>query len=237
MNICTKLALSAAIGALSIAAPAAMAETVDLSFIGHTGLNTVTLNGGTSIYAGQSFSAGHLTHSIDSGPRAGQTYNTFCVELAERANSGSSTYEIVDLSEAPRSETPDDASDNYGVVKAALVVGVISKAVDLGWIDISLQRMAGSTVDQMSAIQAMIWAVLYDATASSGDAGVTAALSALTIQTASSSTFNIMESRLRAVVADGEQDQLYVVPLPPAVFAGLGMLGSLAGVRTIRRRR
>ena len=42
---------------------------------------------------------------------------------------------------------------------------------------------------------------------------------------------------LKAIVAEGQQDMLYVVPLPPAAFAGLGMLGSLAGVRTIRRRK
>ena len=42
---------------------------------------------------------------------------------------------------------------------------------------------------------------------------------------------------LKAVVAEGQQDMLYVVPLPPAAFAGLGMLGTIAGVRTIRRRK
>ncbi|CAN0596512.1 unnamed protein product, partial [Laminaria digitata] len=49
-------------------------------------------------------------------------------------------------------------------------------------------------------------------------------------------TFNLMQQRLRAAVADGQQDMLYVVPLPTSVFAGLGMLGGLAGIRSIRRR-
>ncbi len=42
---------------------------------------------------------------------------------------------------------------------------------------------------------------------------------------------------LKAIVASGQQDMLYVVPLPPAAFTGLGMLGTIAGVRTIRRRK
>jgi len=39
------------------------------------------------------------------------------------------------------------------------------------------------------------------------------------------------------MVAENQQDMLYVVPLPPAAFAGLGMLGGIAGFRTIRRRK
>ena len=42
---------------------------------------------------------------------------------------------------------------------------------------------------------------------------------------------------LKAMVSEGQQDMLYVVPLPPAALAGLGMLGGIAGVRTIRRRK
>ncbi len=41
---------------------------------------------------------------------------------------------------------------------------------------------------------------------------------------------------LVALASDTAQDMLYVVPLPPAVFAGAGMLGLCLGVRTLRRR-
>lgn len=229
----------AALAAITVLGASAAADTVDLTFTGHTGLNTISLNGGTAFNGNHA--AGHLSHSIDSGPRTGQSFNTFCIELAEFANGGSSTYEIVDLADAPRSNTPDDQSDNYGQTKADGVVGVISKAIDLGWIDINLQATPGSlnaenNADRMSAIQAAIWAVLFDSTATSGDADVASALMALNDQSLNTSTFDLMQGRLRAVVADGEQDQLIVVPLPPAALAGLGMLGLCAGVRAARRR-
>ena len=235
MKNCLKTATVVAIGALACAGTLASADTIDLSYTGYTGLNVVSLSGGTNFNG--SYYAGHLTHSIDSGPRAGETFNTFCVEIAEFANGGTSTYEIVDLSEAPRSEAPDNAADNYGQAKADAVVAVVAKAVDLGWIDNRLQARAGSTVAQMSAIQAMIWAALYDSTASSGDAGVSAALAQLDVQSLNNGTFLVMQSRLRAVVADGEQDQLFIVPLPTSAIAGAGMLGMCMGVRSIRRRR
>ncbi|MDF1810512.1 MAG: hypothetical protein P1U42_12550 [Phycisphaerales bacterium] len=232
MNICLK---SAAIVALGTASTMTTANTVDLSYTGNTGLNVISLSGGTAFNS--SYYAGHLTHSIHSGPRAGQTFNTFCVEIAEYANNGTSTYEIVDLSEAPRSDAPDSASDNYGQLKADAVVTIIAKAIDLGWIDTSLQAQSGSTVAQMSAIQAMIWAALYESTASSSSSDVSNALSLLSAQSLNNTTYTIMKNRLRAVVADGEQDQLYVVPLPTSALAGAGLLGMCMGVRSVRRRR
>ncbi len=230
-----RMAQCAAAAAIATMSASAMAETVDLSYIGNTGLNTISLSGGVA-YNG-SHLAGHLTHRIESGPRAGQTFNTFCVEIAENANGGASTYEIVDLADAPRSNTPDSAGDNYGQVKADAVIRVLAKAVDMGWIDTSLQALGGSTADQMGAIQAAIWGALFGSTASSGDAGVAVALGQLSAQQLNNTTFSVMKQRVRAAVADGEQDQLYVVPLPTSALAGLGMLGGIAGVRTVRRRR
>ena len=140
-------------------------------------------------------------------------------------------------SDAPRSDTPDSAGDNYGQLRADAVVEVIAKAIDLGWIDTNLQRVSGATTDQMSAIQAAIWGALFGSTASSGDSGTNTAIGQLGTQSLNNATYNLMKSRLRAAVADGEQDQLYIVPLPTSALAGLGMLGGIAGVRTIRRRR
>jgi len=222
-----------AVGAVCATGALSYADTVDLTYTGNTGLNVISLSGGAENNG--SYYAGHLTHSIDSGNRAGTSYNTFCVEIVEYANGGSSTYEIVDLSEAPRSDAPDSAGDNYGQAKADAVVAIIAKAVDLGWIDTSLQAQAGSTVAQMSAIQAMIWGALYDSTASSASGDVSAALAQLDIQSLNNTTYTIMKNRLRAVVADGEQDQLYIVPLPTSLMAGAGMLGLGLGVRRIRR--
>ena len=42
---------------------------------------------------------------------------------------------------------------------------------------------------------------------------------------------------LKAMVNNGRQDMLYVVPVPPAALAGAGLLAGLGGVRVARRRK
>ncbi|MCR9074781.1 MAG: hypothetical protein NXI07_01950, partial [bacterium] len=68
------------------------------------------------------------------------------------------------------------------------------------------------------------------------DTDVQSAIGTLGAQSLDSGTRTLMANRLRAIVAQGEQDMLYVVPLPASVWAGLGMLGMCAGLRSYRRR-
>lgn len=217
----------AALGMVSVAS----ADTVNMRYAGNTGLNTVTLSSGTSFNGNHS--AGHLTYQRNYG---GGSFNTFCVEIAENTNGGFLDYEIVNLADAPRSDTPDSSDDNYGATAASNVVEIIAKAIDMQWIDINLQAGANATTARMSAIQGKIWAALFGSSVS-GSGDVSTALTDLDNSSFNTSTFNLMQSRLRAAVVDGAQDQLYVVPLPTAAWAGLGMLGMCAGVRSIKRRR
>lgn len=221
--------IGTAIVALGIAATAS-ADTVVMKYTGNTGLNSVSVpgNGGHS--------AGHLTYNIQNVG----SYNTFCIETAQTVSSSYLTYEIVNLADAPSPGSP------YGQAKADAVVQIIANAIDMGWIDNKLQATPGAlsaadNADRMSAIQALIWAELVgnDSAPTSGDGGTQANISSLLafVPAQNSNTYNIMQSRLRAAVNDGAQDQLYVVPLPSAAWASLGMLGMCAGVRSIKRRR
>lgn len=209
----------------------ASADTVTMKYTGNSGLNTVSLAGGTANNG--SYAAGHLNYQI----QGGGSYHTFCIELTQHTNGSYRVYEIVNLADAP------NPGSNYGQATADLVIGVIAKAVDLNWIDTSLQATPSSgmsaedNADRMSAIQGAIWAALFGATPTSGDTDVANNLTTLGAQSLNNATFTLMKNRLRAAVNDGAQDQLYIVPLPTSALAGLGLLGGIAGVRSIRRRR
>lgn len=220
-NTIKMVAIVAALGCVSVA----HADSVDMEYTGVSGGISVTVTpGGT-------YSAGHMNHTIYHGATPAGSFQTFCIELGENANNGVSNYQIVDLTSAP---DPDLGGSTYTQAQADAVIDVVTNAVSLGWIDINLQN-AGGTSEQISAVQAGIWAALFGS-ASSSNAGVQSALSTLTSESVNQGTRALMASRLRAAVAQGEQDMLYVVPLPPAAWAGLGMLGAFAGVRSCRRR-
>jgi len=175
--------------------------------------------------------AGHMRHIIDSGPQTGQTFDTFCIELGEFVSNGSATYEIVDVALAPSSSAP------YGQTIADNVSAVVANAHALGWIDSRLQSTG--TVDdisKMGAIQAAIWEALGHNFQSTNSATSDGLETYYGILTGGSFDSSLRMTGLRAVIADGQQDMLYIVPLPSGALAGLGLLAGIAGVRTVRRR-
>lgn len=219
-----------ALGAVAAIAASVSADTVDLDYTGIVGgTNALHARIGSSTYY-----AGHMSHTITSGVNAGQSFNTFCIELEEYVSNGSATYEIVNLADAP------NPGSDYGQAKADAVSAIVANAFAMGWIDDRMQAVSSDAtlnLARMGAIQAAIWEALgHD------------------FQENSSSTSNALRDRyadllnensfdadlrmhgLRAVVAAGQQDMLYIVPLPTAAWAGMGMLGLCMGVRTIRRR-
>ena len=208
----------------------AMADTVEMRYTGVAGNSsaaTLRVEGGT-------YYAGHMNHVFTSGDRQGESFATFCIDFSEGAHKTTRTYQIVDLAQAPMPGTP------YGQVISDKINAVVANAAALGWIDRTLQADTTQTdyTAKMGAIQAAIW----EAFGSDIDVGNSRTTNAL------ESYYNILMDQnsfdnsmringLRAMVAEGQQDMLYVVPLPPAAFAGLGMLGTIAGVRTLRRRK
>ena len=219
----------AAVAAVAMAAGTAMAGTVDLNFVGVSG-------GGAAMklrVAGTTYYAGHMMHTFASGARMGESFNSFCIDVAEVAVAGTTSYEIVDLADAPMPGAP------YGQAKADAVSAVIANAIALGWIDGRLQGDAGQAgyLGKMGAIQAAVWEALgFDVQI--GAAQTSSTLAAYYNMLMDEATFDatLRTPGLHAAVAGGQQDMLYIVPLPPAAFAGAGLLAVGFGVRSLRRR-
>lgn len=208
----------------------AMADTVDVRYTGVAGGSNAShlqVEGGT-------YFAGHMNHEFTSGSRASESFATFCIDFAESANTSGTTYQIVDIADAPMPGTP------YGQTIASRINAVVANAAALGWIDNRLQADTEQVdyLAKMGAIQAAVWEA-FGSDVQVNDSRTYSSLanyySILTdVQTYDSS---LRLNGLRAIVAGGQQDMLYVVPLPPAAFAGLGMLCGIAGIRTVRRRK
>lgn len=222
---------SIAMFAVCVATGLAAADSVDATFTGVAGGHHATqLRVGHGTYY-----AGHMNHTILSGDRAGETFATFCIDFAETAHRDRNTsYEIVDIADAPMPGTP------YGQEIADRINAVVANAEALGWIDDQLQADTNqhNYLAKMGAIQAAIWEafgspVNIDSRRTSNS--LEHYYNVLTDDNTFDSSLRL--NGLRAMVSEGQQDMLYVVPLPPAALAGLGMLGGIAGVRTIRRRK
>lgn len=222
---------SIAMFAVCVATGLAAADTVDATFSGVAGgSNATTLRVGEGTYY-----AGHMNHTILSGDRQGENFSTFCIDFSETAHRGRNTeYQIVEIADAPMPGTP------YGEVIAGRINAVVANAAALGWIDNNLQADTEQHgyLAKMGAIQAAIWEAF----------GSDVRLSSSRTSNSLEHYYNILTddntfdsslrlNGLKAMVSEGQQDMLYVVPLPPAAFAGLGLLGGIAGVRTIRRRK
>lgn len=219
----------ACIAVCALASGGVLADTIDASYTGIAGGS-----GAAQVRVeGRNYYAGHMNHTIESGDQAGEHFATFCIDFSETAIQKESTYEIIDLAQAPKPGTP------YGQTIADSINAVVANAAELGWIDNKLQANTSQQdyLAKMGAIQAAIWEAFgsgVEINSSRTNAGLASYYHILM----DSETFDSSRrvQGLRAMVAEGQQDMLVVVPLPPAALAGLGMLGSLAGVRAIRRR-
>lgn len=212
---------------LGLGACVASAGSLNLAFDSIAGgSNSARVRIGSS-----NIQAGHLFHEITSGSQAGTVFGSFCIELAETVGSG--TYQLVELTEAPVPGTP------FTQAQADLISAIVANAAAKGWIDGRLQADAGQTnyLGRMGAIQAAIWEAA-GAAVNINSSGTTASLRDAYNELMNAQTFDasLRLSGLKALVNDGRQDLLYVVPLPPAAFAGMGMLAVSFGVRAVRRR-
>lgn len=208
----------------------ASADTVDVRYTGIAGgSSAMHLQVGSGTYY-----AGHMNHQFTSGSNSGDRFSSFCIDFAERASTSGATYQIVDIADAPMPGTP------YGLVIAGKINAVVANAAALGWIDNRLQADTEQTdyLAKMGAIQAAVWEA-FGSDVKVGNSRTSNSLENYYNTLMDDNTFNssLRLNGLKAIVADGQQDMLYVVPLPPAAFAGLGMLGGIAGFRTIRRRK
>lgn len=183
------------------------------------------------------FNAGHFIFEYTDvggdrgiGQFAGGTFATFCIELQGIAN-GSQSYEIDSIRNAP--DPSPGLGGAYDSADEAEVNAVVAAAIRLGWINSDLSLNAASN-HQLAAIQGMIWKVVLDEAVVTGE-NATVASHMATLQAEIDLDPNATVDHLRAMVSADSQDQLYIVPLPTAAFAGLITLAGIGGYKRIRR--
>lgn len=227
-----------------LAATSGMALATDFTAIydSNTPSATVTVNGNNYSashirfeYTGSGSPAGKARGQFVGG--AGDKFDTFCVELDQFVQGNERTYKIVSLKNAP---DPAGGASNpsnpnpYGFAIASRIHQVVSQAIAANYINDDLSVNTASN-QQLAGVQAAIWAAIYGyGNTSASNATVQGVIDALTDSGAFTTGGHV--AGLRAAVSHNAQDMLYVVPLPPAAFAGLATLFGVAGVARLRRR-
>lgn len=227
-----------------LAATSGMALATDFTAIydSNTPARSVTVNGNsynasyiTFEYTGSGSPVGKAKGQFVGG--AGHQFSTFCVELDQFVSGDERTYKIVSLSNAP---DPTGGASNpnnpnaYGFTIASRIHQVVAQAIAANYINDDLSLNTASN-QELAGVQAAIWAAIYGYTnTSSTNATVQGVIDALTDNGLFTTGGRV--GGLRAAVSHNAQDMLYVVPLPPAAFAGLATLFGVAGVARLRRR-
>jgi hypothetical protein len=218
------------------AGAAASADTVEMRFVSVGHARVVDVAGA---YNGQLY-AGELVHEFrnGTGEAAGLSgfIATFCTELTQQATDNWSLYTLTHPQSAP------SPGVGMGAAKAEQLARLFEIAAG--------QQNQGA--DYAAAFQLMVWEIVYDYDASVAGTANLDRLAGDARFTGGDSHFGVVSvlfdglrssllaasgagmTDLRAVVNEGAQDQLVMMPLPSAgVLAGAGLLG-LVGVR--RRR-
>ena len=166
------------------------------------------------------------------GQFAGGSFSTFCIELQSIA-SGSASYDIDRVASAPN-PSAGGGQGPYDSADESEVNAVIAAAVDLGWLNWDLSATDSLTKDQAAAIQGMVWKVIFDnADVSAETAAVAAEMAVLEAEYNANPNGSI--EFLFAMISPDSQDQLFIVPVPTAAFAGLVTLAGLGGIKRLRR--
>lgn len=259
----TRLGLLLAV--LAGSAASASADTVNMTFVGVGAGRSgqISYDGGTTFHG--TF-AGILNQSF-SGPATGlgtalvgQTLQSYCIEL-EGLTFATRNMEITSVSNAPVDPAGNpNFNGPYGAVRAARVAAVMGAAFNAGWIDARIQSTGLMTNARAAAIQLLVWESLFEPGSNAnpvgwdltngnfqttGFAGAAAEVAAIVGDVATLFAGGYRFSGLRALVGQTNgngshtdiQDQLVVIPLPPAAWAGLGTLGAVFGLSVVRRRR
>lgn len=229
-----KSTIMSAVLAVSGASGLALASDFSAEFVGRIGVaEAVTIDG--DIYAaGQwGFDYTSARPADTAGQFSGDRFYTFCIELQDIA-SGSEDYDLGEISDAPN-PVSSNGGVPYGEADMQEVNAVVAAAIRLDWINNDLSREVGTSPEQLAAIQGAIWAVLFDGMTVAGIGDVATWMDTLMTEAATDPTASV--SGMLAMSSAGSQDQLFIVPLPPAAFAGLLTLGGIAAASRIRRNR
>jgi hypothetical protein len=214
MRICRLIAV------VCLAGAPATADTVDVRFTSVSSARIVSVSG---TYYNGSLYAGALNHQFANGTGAAAVLSgiraTFCTELTQLVNSSYHSFSFVTPANAP------NPGSGMGTVKERALQEIYYRA-STTWSD---QQF--SNPDLAAGFQALIWKIVYDynpldkvnsLSFSTGDVRVTglnaAALSFANDLITSGIDSGNRELRLRAVINSTYQDQLILVPIPPAAF-------------------
>ena len=232
---------SIAIAAIVLASGSAMAGAdfeADFSHINGKNNAIRVNNTGSGGLINTTFNAGHFVFAYtDVGGERGQgqfksgTFATFCIELQGVVN-GPQDYNIDRIRNAP-DPSPGLGGAGYDSADEAEVKAVIAAAIRLGWINSDLS-LGTADDNQLAAIQGQIWKVVLDnsvVTAEIVNVGIE--MAALQAEIALDPGATV--SDLKAMINPDSQDQLFIVPLPTAVFAGMITLAGIGGYKRIRR--
>jgi hypothetical protein len=209
----------------------------------HIGLTGVTdgvhiNNGG---FVNQDFDAGHLefeyTNGVgDGGERgggqfSGGSFSSFCIEL-QQISSGPRSYAVDSIRNGPNPASGAGVPA-YDAADEAEVNAVVAAAIRLGWINNDLSAASASNT-QLAAVQGQIWKMVLDNSVVTGNGAVAIEMAVLQAEIAND-PFAVVRN-LNAMLNADTQDQLFIVPLPTAAFAGLFTMVGLGGLSRIRRR-
>lgn len=183
---------------------------------------------------------GDIGYPNELGLAAGQFY-TFCVERSASINLGNATTYWGQIA------TSSSQGANGGVTSGTIPLSNITARLYREFTENGRFGNVGSFVNgyttaaQTDAIQNAIWAAQGQITVASltGDslalynwakANSSAGLKGVRI-------LRLWTTNTNGVYTGASQDQLTMIPLPPAAWAGLGTLGCLLGASHIRRRK
>lgn len=237
MKKCTVISIAAI-----LASSATALADFEATYLGLTTGGTVHIdNTASGGFVNQDFAAGQLEFAYtngtnDGGERGAEqfrsgSFKTFCIEL-QNVRTGDNVYDVNSIDNAPN-PSPGAGGPAYDAADEAEVNAVIAAAVRLGWINNDLSANS-ATNTQLSAIQGQLWKVVLDNSVVTGNFAVGTEMANLQAEIANAPSATV--AGLRAMLNADSQDQLFVVPLPTAAFAGLISLGGLAGFSRIRRR-
>jgi len=212
----------------------------DVNYLGRHGVNNSIRidNTGSGGVINQLYGAGHMEFEYTDmggdrgiGQFSGGTFKTFCIEL-QNVRSGSQSYEIDSIQNAPN-PSPGAGGDGYDAADEAEVHAVVAAAIRLDWINDDLS-LNSATNAQLAAIQGLIWkSVLDNSVVTAEVASVASAMSALQDEVDMDPAARVYA--LQAMISADSQDQLFIVPLPSAAFAGLMTLAGIGGYKRLRR--
>jgi hypothetical protein len=188
-----------------------------------------------------------VAQSDSSSVLNGRTLGTFCTDILEHVDSRWRTHNLTDVPVAPTTQSVANAAMGDGKSNRLSQLYNYGQTSGLlngqgGWASNSDN---GTNRDKAAAFQLLVWEIVFgDANDANWEANGTLRVSGLSSSVRNyfsqfrdlSASYSTDLGGFRASSRSGSQDQLVIIPLPPAFYAGAGMLGLVMGARYLRRR-